>query len=262
MIPVLSARQPALWMAILWMFAAPAPAGEPVPVATYNWPPYVDRTLEDHGLAGAVAKEALRRAGLEARFVSEGWSRALAGVEAGEYAVLAGAWRSPERETTLRFTQPFAENRIVFVKRRGSSFTFAELEATRGQGLSLGVTADFAYRQALEAYRFSPVVTENFVIQNLLRLQNGGIDVTVMDEAVLGYHVETYLGRRGEAFETSERALATYGLRLAVSAARPDAEDLARRLDASLDGMEEDGTLRELRARYMPVAGRTASPRP
>jgi polar amino acid transport system substrate-binding protein len=246
------AWRPAPWTLFLLMLAAPLLAEEAVPVATYNWPPYVERTLEDHGLAGAVAKEALRRSGLEARFVDEGWSRALAGVEAGEYAVLAGAWRSPERERTLHFTRPFAENRIVFVKKRGGSFTFAAMEATRGQGLSLGVTADFAYSEALEAYRFEPVVTENFVIQNLLRLQNGSIDVAVMDAAVLDYHVTTYLGQRGDGFEASERALATYGLRLAVSAARPDGEALAQRLDEALESMADDGTLDRLRARYVP----------
>ena len=252
MIPSRPAGRPALWILLLWAFAVPALADDPVPVATYNWPPYVDRTLEDHGLAGAVAKEALRRSGLEARFVSEGWSRALAGVEAGEYGVLAGAWQSPEREQTLHFTRPFAENRIVFVKKRGGSFTFAELDVTRGQGLSLGVTADFAYQQALQPYRFEPVITENFVIQNLLRLQNGGVDVAVMDETVLDYHVKTYLGSRGNTFETFDKALATYGLRLAVSAARPDGEELARRLDEALESMAEDGTLELLRSRYVP----------
>lgn len=246
------ARRPALLIVLLWACAPPVLADAAVPVATYNWPPYVDRTLEDHGLAGAVAKEALRRSGLEARFVSEGWGRALAGVEAGEYGVLAGAWQSPERDRTLHFTRPFAENRIVFVKTRGSSFSFAEMEATGGQGMSLGVTADFAYRQALQAYRFDPVVTENFVIQNLLRLQNGSIDVAVMDEAVLDYHVKNYLGTRGDTFETADRALATYGLRLAVSGAWPDGRALAQRLDEALADMEKDGTLDRLRARYVP----------
>lgn len=248
----LAVRLAAAWIVLLGLAATPAVADETVPVATYNWPPYVDRTLEDHGLAGAVAKEALRRSGLGARFVSESWARALAGVEAGEYVVLAGVWESPDRKQTLHFTRPFAENRIVFVKTRGGSFTFAEMEATRGQGLSLGVTADFAYQEALAAYRFGPVVTENFVIQNLLRLQNGGIDVAVMDAAVLRYHASNYLGSRGDVFETADKALASYGLRLAVSAARPDGEDLARRLDEALENMQADGTLERLRTRYVP----------
>ncbi len=248
----LFARLATAWIVLISMIAAPAAAEETIAVATYNWPPYVDRTLEEHGLAGAVAKEALRRAGLGTRFVSDSWARALAGVEAGEYVVLAGAWESADRQKTLHFTRPFAENRIVFVKIRGGSFSFAEMEATRGQGLSLGVTADFAYQDALAAYRFGPVVTENFVIQNLLRLQNGGIDVTVMDAAVLHYHASTYLGSRGDVFETADRALASYGLRLAVSAARPDGEDLARRLDEALESMQDDGTLERLRARYLP----------
>ena len=247
----LPVRIAATWI-VMMILAVPAAAEESIPVATYNWPPYVDRTLEEHGLAGAVAKEALHRSGLDARFVSESWSRALAGVEAGEYVVLAGAWKSPEREETLHFTRPFAENRIVFVKTRGGSFTFEEMEATRGQGLRLGVTADFAYTDALASYRFGPVVTENFVIQNLLRLQNGGIDVAVMDAAVLRYHASNYLGRRGDVFETADQALASYGLRLAVSAARPDGEELAQRLDEALDSMQDDGTLERLRARYVP----------
>ncbi len=252
---------PVRLIALIWALAVSTGiSAEPLTVATYTWPPFLDRTLERHGLLGAITEEAANRAGIETRLVDQTWSRALTGVEVGEYDILAGVWKSPARESTLKFTRPVAENRVVFVKRRDATFSFVELEATRGEGLALGVTADFAYDNALAAFRFAPVRTENYVMQNLLRLLDGSIDVAVMDAAVFAYHVKTYISSRAGELEISPRPLATYGLHLAVSAARPDAEDLTRRLDAALAEMDEDGTLEALRARYVPVAGGAVTP--
>lgn len=56
----------------------------PVALAvSFDYPPYVDRTYPDNGLAAAIVTEAFRRAGRAIRFVDVPWTRAYEAAKAG-----------------------------------------------------------------------------------------------------------------------------------------------------------------------------------
>ncbi|WP_198264435.1 hypothetical protein [sulfur-oxidizing endosymbiont of Gigantopelta aegis] len=57
------------------------------------WPPYVDSSLPDDGLAMKIVKTAFKRAGYTPTIRIEKWEKALAGSKLGVYDVVGAVWK-------------------------------------------------------------------------------------------------------------------------------------------------------------------------
>ena len=88
------------------------------------WPPYTSREVRNGGVATEIVKTALKRAGYRYTVAMVPWSRALNGTRTGAYDLIVCAWRSVERERDFYFSDPYVENRIVFLRKVGSTWNF------------------------------------------------------------------------------------------------------------------------------------------
>jgi polar amino acid transport system substrate-binding protein len=155
----------------------------------------------------------------------------------------AAAWKDPERERVLVFSQPYLENRLVLVGRHGadvSARTMADLHGRR-----VAIVDGYSYGPASELAGpvFVKLHTEEDCVARLLK---GSVDYTLMDELVLEFIVENFPDKAATRLQIGTTPLVRRDLFLAVRRSRPDAESIVSRFNAQLRNMVADRTYHRL----------------
>lgn len=144
------------------------------------WPPFLDPSQAKQGVATEIAQAAFATQGYHVELKFMPWQRAIDGVSHGEFDILIGTWKTPEREGFLEFSEPYAVNDLKFIKRKGDSFEFTDLNSLSGK--KIGIVRGYGYSEAfLQANNFKREETPT-LISNLLKLVNKRIDLTLEDE--------------------------------------------------------------------------------
>jgi polar amino acid transport system substrate-binding protein len=191
----------------------------------------------------------------------------------GKFEGSAAAWKDPEREKTLLFSQPYLENRLILVARRGgdvSATTFAGLPGKR-----IAIVEGYSYGEAIE--RSGLVFVRSKSEEDSLKLLlDGKVDYTLMDELVVQYIVRNYAEEARTRLQIGSTPLLRRQLYLAVSRKVPDAQSIIDKFNAQLRGMISDHTYHRLlhlewvladvdgdgRAEYVPQSDRTGATEP
>lgn len=208
--------------------------------ALVDYPPFSDLGRPQLGFANDLLATAMKRAGYEVEIAMIPWNRALAGVQDGTYDILTCVWKTPERERFLTFTAPFAVNRLVFAQRANEDFVYQSLDDLTGR--TIGTIPGYAYDEAfLKATNFTREEAAN-VATNLRKLSAGRLDLTVEDELILRFIINTQLPDLKMMLELAPGALSENPLHFGVSKRRPDADQIARAFNAALSDMRGDGS--------------------
>lgn len=161
----------------------------------------------------------------------------------GTFDGSAAAWKDAERERTLLFSQPYLENRLILVARRGgdvSAKTLADLKGRR-----IAVVEGYSYGEAVE--QSGPVFVRSRTEEDSLKiLLDGKVDYTLMDELVVQYLVNNYPEQTRTRLQLGSTPLVKRPLYLAVRRTLPDAESIVNRFNAQLRGMIADHTYHRL----------------
>ncbi len=224
---------------LVWLPLAATGAGT-LQVTGSLWSPYMDNDLPEGGLAADLVRTALTRAGYEIEPSIETWTRAYRGTEVGVYDVVAAIWESPEREEALLFSEPYLLNDIVLLARRGVLVEFDTLSDLTG--LRIGVVREYAYDEDFDHHPGLRKVVNDHLIQNLLLLRQGRLDVVVADKWALLHQISTFMPDDIGGFYLLPKPLARRALRLGVSRQNPDAEKIVAAFNAAITAMRADGT--------------------
>jgi polar amino acid transport system substrate-binding protein len=206
------------------------------------WPPFTNAPGQPR-FALDLVEAALGRFNVKSRttIVSAGQFTSL--LLNGAFDGSAAAWKDPERERVLIFSQPYLENRLVLVARHGgdvSAKTLADLKGKR-----IAIVEGYAYGDAID--RAGPVfVRSKSEEDSLSRLLTSGVDYTLMDELVVQYIVNNYPKESAAKLQIGSTSLLTRELYLAVKRTRPDAESIIKSFNAQLRGMIADRTYHRL----------------
>ncbi len=161
----------------------------------------------------------------------------------GQYDGSAAAWKDPERERLLIFSQPYLENRLVLVARRGGDVSAKALTDLKGK--KIAIVEGYAYGDAVD--KAGPVfVRSRSEEDSLARLLNGSVDYTLMDDLVVQYIVSNYPKESEAKLQIGLTPMINRGLYLALRRTRPDAESIIKGFNAQLKGMIADGTYHRL----------------
>jgi len=236
-------RVVALLFLITSMTIAPAQDRELV-VGTSIWPPYVDPKLPGQGLAVSIVTAALERSGYRVVIKFEDWERTLSAAKAGETAVIAAAWYTPERERDFLFSEPYLTNEIKFLKRRGTPFSYQSLDDLKG--LRIGVVYGYAYSPEFDRAAGFTRAPETHVVPNIVELLSGSIGLMVGDERTLRYELARHFGKQRRDLEFLPKPLASRELHLVVSRAHPQAHTIVNDFNRGLAEIRRDGTYRKL----------------
>ena len=212
-----------------------------------SWPPYVDKSLPGNGLAVEIVDAGLRRAGYEPELTIVQWTKALAGAKAGLYDIVAAIWYSDERDETLLFSEPFLENRVFFVKRRGSPVQFnnlSELTAYR-----IGIVRDYSYGPEIDNLT-ALKIPSNYVVQILLGVVSGSLDLAVVEQRVALFEMNRYMSNQADDLEFVSPPVSVRGLRIAASRMNPDHAKVIADFNAAIKAMKADGSFESIYAKY------------
>jgi polar amino acid transport system substrate-binding protein len=213
-----------------------------------NWPPYADAALPGQGLAVDIVTTALKRAGYDTVIRVDSLDRILRGGAIGVYDVFATPWYSEARNHYLDYSAPYLESSIRFLKRKGTDFTFESFASLRN--VMIGTVQDYAYDEDFNRSRDIIKIPERHLIQNLLKLSRGRIDLALDDELVLRYEINRYMPNSLRDFEFLPKPLAVRGIHIGVSRENPDHARIVAAFDAAIRAMRKDGSFASIVARH------------
>jgi polar amino acid transport system substrate-binding protein len=161
----------------------------------------------------------------------------------GRFDGSAAAWKDAERERLLLFSQPYLENRLILVGRRGSDVSATTLSALKGKRIALVE----GYSYGAEVEKAGPVIVASRTEEDsLTQLLSGRVDYTLMDDIVVQYILNAYEEQARAKLQVGSSPLLTRPLYLAVRRDRPDAKSIIERFNGQLRGLIADGTYHRL----------------
>jgi ABC-type amino acid transport substrate-binding protein len=214
----------------------------PLRLVSTAWPPFTNDAGKPR-FALDLVEAALGRIGFSAQTVIVDAARFTPSLLSGEFDGSAAAWKDEERERAVIFSQPYLENRLVLVGRRGADVSAATLGALKGKRIA--IVEGYSYGAAIESA--GPTFVRSQSEEDSLKLLlDSGVDYTLMDELVVQYIVDNHAKEAQTRLQLGSTPLVTRQLHFAVRRSRPDAESIIRRFNEQLRGMVADRTYHRL----------------
>jgi polar amino acid transport system substrate-binding protein len=135
---------------LLAMLPAMALADDPreLQLASDVWPPFTDAT-DRQGVAVELVHTALERAGITATTSIVDWKEVETGIRQSRFDGSAAMWRTERRALDLFFSQPYLENRLVLVGRKGSDVSATKMSDLAGRRVA--AVGRYAYGEEIDS---------------------------------------------------------------------------------------------------------------
>jgi polar amino acid transport system substrate-binding protein len=207
------------------------------------WPPFTNAPGQ-HRFALDLVESALGRIGLTAKTEIVPAPEFTRSLLTGPFDGSAAAWKDQERERVLVFSQPYLENRLVLVGRRGADVSARAMSDLKGKRVA--IVEGYSYGDAVEGS--GPVFVRSRSEEDSLErlLKGGGVDYTLMDDLVVQYIVRNYPKESETRLQIGSTPLVTRPLYFTLRRTRGDAASIITRFNAQLRGMIVDRTYHRL----------------
>ena len=218
-------------------------------VGSDNYPPfhYEDANGQPTGIDVDLAKEAFRRMGYQAVFVTIDWEDKKDLVERGEIDCIWGSFSSDGREDQYLWTEPYLYSRQVVAVRQDSDIqTLADLA---GKRVAVQSTTKPEELFLTHTDPRIPRVAEVFSLQDreliYPYLSKGYADALAAHETAILQCMSDY----SLDYRILDEPLLTVGL--GVAFARTDQRGLDKELSRTFEEMRADGSLKQIVGRYL-----------
>jgi len=214
----------------------------PLTLVSTIWSPFTNAPGKPR-YALDLVETAFSRVGLSARTEFVPASDFTTSLLSGKYDGSAAAWRDPQRESVLLFSQAYLENRLVLIGRRGTDVSARALGDLKGKRVA--VVEGYSYGEAAE--RAGPVfVRARSEEESLKKLLSSEVDYTLIDDLVVENIVSHYPKESSSRLAIGSTPLVTRELHLAIRRTRTDAQSIIDRFNAQLRAMITDRTYNKL----------------
>jgi len=182
-------------------------------------------------LADALAE----RMGRKARFVQNQWDGLVPGLERAEYdVVINGLEITPERAEKIHFSNPYFYSTLTLTIRADDARIHG---ADDLRGLTAGVLRVTFAERYVQSLGNVTIRSYDGQVQQFIDLALGRLDAVVMDTPVASYYAT---GPQVRNFEIPAARMA-FGIGI-----RKNDEELLHQINAALEAMRRDGTLRKI----------------
>lgn len=230
----------ALILSVAFLCSA-AEAKDPVLLSNDSWPPFILEG-DDQGTSERLVCEALERSGRPCRVDVKEWSLVLEEARIGAIDGIAAAWRTPEREEYLLFSEPYLSNQIVPVASNTGNTTIKSAADLAGKRVAL--VTDYAYGDKITALSGTfTIVNAQSSLDALKLVTSGKAEVALVDDLVSRDAIAADLMEDLIAFDV---VLAFRDLHFAVSLQNPMAEAIIDDFQRAYKLMLTDGTVNEI----------------
>ena len=233
---------------ILGVFSQSLMAMDLSVVHTSNWPPYAASELPGQGLAVELVTTALQRAGYTVKLSEDSLDRILEGSKLGVYDVFATPWYSDDRNRYLDYSDPYLESTIRFIKRKETDFKYTGLASLKK--MRVGVVQGYAYDPDFDQAHDFNKPSERNLIQNLLKLTQKRIQLTLDDELVLRYEINRFMPKTMKNLEFVQRPLAVRSVHIGVSRENPEHAMIVADFNKAMKAMINDGSYSEIMQKH------------
>jgi len=155
----------------------------------------------------------------------------------------AAAWKDPERESALVFSQPYLENRLILVARRGDDVSATSLADLKGKRVA--IVEGYAYGEGITSSG-ATLVPARGEEDSLAQLLANKADYVLMDDLVVQYIMSNYPNEAKSRLNVGAKPLLTRPLYFAVRRSYPNAATIISRFNSQLRGMIADKTYHRL----------------
>lgn len=233
-------KNTALVLIAIFLFS-PVHAKDPLLLGNDAWPPFIVKGKQQ-GTAEMLVCQALQRSGWSCSVKVTDFDVVLNEARIGVVDGIAAAWKNPDRETYLLFSEPYLTNRIVPVFNKENPVEIQSISDMAG--LRVALVTDYAYGEDISSMksRFDVVGSKNS-LQALRAVRNGEADIALIDELVA--RDELYKSLMS-GLEASDVVLAYRDLHLAVSKQNPHAETIIDDFHRGYKLMLADGTVNDI----------------
>jgi polar amino acid transport system substrate-binding protein len=206
------------------------------------WPPFTNQTGQVR-FALDLVEAAMGRIGVSTTTTIVDAGEFTSALLAGPFDGSAATWKDAERERVLLFSQPYLENRLILVGRRGSDVSAATLGALKGKRIV--IVEGYSYGDAID--NAGPTFVRSRGEEDSLRLLlTESVDYMLMDEVVVQYIADHHAEEARAKLQLGSTPLVTRPLYLAVRRTLPDAQSIIERFNTQLRDMIRDRTYHRL----------------
>jgi ABC-type amino acid transport substrate-binding protein len=153
-------------------------------LASDVWPPFTN-VKGEKAIANALVREALSRSQIREQTKIIEFGDLTEGIRNEIYDGSAALWKDPEREAYLLFSEPYLENRLILVGRKGSPVDVADFSKLEGK--TIGIVGHYAYGEKLAGVQEVDLVPGQSDQENLDKMLQGELDYILVDELLIQY---------------------------------------------------------------------------
>jgi len=213
----------------------------PLKLVSTEWPPFTNAPGQPR-FALDLVEAALKRMDVASTTAIVAPAQFTPALLSNAFDGSGAVWRDPEREKALIFSQPYLENRLVLVARKGTDVSATALPVLKGR--KIAIVEGYSYGEIENAGpTFVRVSGEEACLTELLRSR---VDYALMDELVVEYLERAYPKESQGRLAIGKSALVTRPLFFAVRRSYPNAASIVSRFNAQLRTMMTDRTYHRL----------------
>jgi polar amino acid transport system substrate-binding protein len=236
-------------VSILILFCAVAVNTVPLKAETLtlvnnDWPPFIGKGLKNNGLAYDIVTTAFKKAGYNTKLVLVPWNRALNATMSGTYDILVTVWYTKERARKAYYSKAYLSNTIKFISKKGSSLKYVNFGDLKG--LRIGLIRGYGYNEEFLALNNYSKDYANDLITNLKKLEAGRIDLTVEDELVAKYTINTQARSLKNKVTFLPKPLSVEDLYIIISTKNRNGRTIMEKFNQALNSMKSDGTYKRI----------------
>jgi len=206
------------------------------------WPPFTNNSGQPR-FALDLVEEGTRRIGVTTTTAFVEAAKFTPAILTGPFDGSGAAWKDAERERALLFSQPYLENRLILVARRGGDVSAKALAELKGKRIA--IVEGYSYGDTIDTAG-PTFVRSRGEEDSLALLLKSAVDYTLMDELVVEYIVDHHPEEARTRLQFGARPLITRQLFFAVRRTLPDAQSIIDRFNGQLRVMITDHTYHKL----------------
>lgn len=208
-------------------------------LASDVWPPFTD-VESKNAFAIDLVEEALARAKVQSNTEILGFTEALEGIRGGKFDGSAALWYSPERAEFLLYSEPYLENRLILVGKKGSNVNADSLSELKGKRIA--VVESYEYGTLVDQATNLKLVSGSSDQQNLERLLKGEVDYMLVDALLIEYLLKYQSEEAAKYLEIGTNTMIRLPLYFAIRKEIPGADTIVKKFNEEIKEMILEGT--------------------
>lgn len=207
-------------------------------LASDIWPPFTNVGSEK-SFALDLVREALARNDIKVTYEIIEFDGVISQIDEGSFDGSAALWLNDDRSAKYLFSEPYLQNQLILVGKKGSNVSAASFEEIDGK--RIGVVEDYAYGLEINSDKVELIRGENDQ-QNLQRLLSGEIDYMLVDDLLIQYLLKYQVNDVHEFLEIADYPILVKPLYFALRKDVENATDILTAFNTEIKEMIAEGT--------------------